>query len=144
MRRYWLTDKAFKRTEPSRVLTQGWSTTRLLLVAAARVASASPDRGFTLADLTVAVNATLQQHGILFVGVTTYRHHYSTQGERIVRGRFGDMRRAGYFTPEAPLQAGCREARYNSRNNIYDLMEELLGCRNEPGPPEPAATGNPT
>lgn len=79
------------------VLSNGWSTTELLLEAAASVLLASSDRGFTLAELVDEVRAIMTTERIQFQGHTSNPGRYRDDAERIVWGRFGDLHRSGTF-----------------------------------------------
>jgi hypothetical protein len=110
-----------------------------MLMAAARATSSQPDRGFTLADLIDSANELLRNHSIQFNGRTTDSADYQSVAERIVRGRFGDMRRTGYFTTDPP-HGTLRVRQYNVRNNVAARLDELLGATCLPPAPEVAGT----
>lgn len=98
-RRFTLTDRRpgppLARTEE--VLSQGWTTTDLLLEGAAQVLVCNGDSGFSLSELVDQVREIMRSHGIQFLGSTAHPERYRDDAERTVFGRFGDMHRAGIF-----------------------------------------------
>ncbi len=105
MRRFWLTARQVKWLSKKSSLTGGWDTTTLILHAARLASQQSPDEGFTLEDVIKRVDQLMEAQGIEFTGAAGRGKSYRTPGERVTRGRFGDLRRSGFFTnipPAAP------------------------------------------
>lgn len=129
MRRYWLTGKQLRRGGTvQRVLSGGWDTSRLMLEGASRAASATPDGGFTIEDLRAEVETLMAEHGILFTGFTSHSSRYRSHAERVVHGRFGDMRRGGYFStiPTECTDVGSPRV-YDNGNNVAARLDALFG-----------------
>ena len=78
-------------------LSNGWSTTDLLLESAAQALLRTCDQGFTLAELEDEVRGIMRDSGILFLGHTSRPEKYKDDAQRVVWSRFGDLHRAGIF-----------------------------------------------
>jgi hypothetical protein len=102
---------------PKTTVTGGWDTTTLILHAARLASQHSTDEGFTLEDIIATVDQLMDREGIEFTGTTQTDTPYRTRGERVVRGRFGDLRRSGFFSLRPPVQL----------DNVYPLTVEVEG-----------------
>ena len=107
MKRYWLTGKTFKTTPTARRLENGWTESELILTACEICSRSNADRGFFMREVWDRVQLLMAVYGLTYAGVTTDMDDYKHIGERIVRGRFGNMHERGFFSeyPTATVTA---------------------------------------
>lgn len=86
----------------TRTLGKGEANKKIILEAAQTLMNKHWRTGFLLRDLYAEVRSILQQRGLLSNVHTSDLDGYMGSHDRIVRGRFGEMHRDGFFTPNKP------------------------------------------